>query len=49
MIKIELFEENGRVIHRDISDIEQSAGGSVRCMLAAVHLPHNSDDMESEA
>ncbi|MDJ0919223.1 MAG: arginine deiminase-related protein [Woeseiaceae bacterium] len=30
---------NGRVAVADIRRIEQSAGGSVRCMLAEVHLP----------
>ncbi len=33
------FEANGRVVAVDIGDIESSAGGSVRCMLAEVHLP----------
>ena len=33
------FEENGRVIAAPIDTIEASAGGSVRCMLAEVHLP----------
>ena len=30
---------NGRVAVADIRHIEESAGGSVRCMLAEVHLP----------
>jgi len=30
---------NGRLAVADIRDIEASAGGSVRCMLAEVHLP----------
>lgn len=30
---------NGRVISAAINNIESSAGGSVRCMLAEVHLP----------
>ncbi len=33
------FESNGRLVIADIADIEASAGGSVRCMLAEVHLP----------
>ncbi len=33
------LEQNGRLAVADISDIEASAGGSVRCMLAEVHLP----------
>ena len=30
---------NGRIAHAPIDTIERSAGGSVRCMLAEVHLP----------
>jgi hypothetical protein len=30
---------NGRVVTAAIDDIEDSAGGSVRCMLAEIHLP----------
>ena len=30
---------NGRIVSTPIDTIEQSAGGSVRCMLAEVHLP----------
>jgi hypothetical protein len=33
------LEENARVIAAPIDSIEASAGGSVRCMLAEVHLP----------
>jgi hypothetical protein len=33
------FEANGRVVAAAIDDIEDSAGGSVRCMLAEIHLP----------
>ena len=33
------FEANGRVVTAAIGDIEDSAGGSVRCMLAEIHLP----------
>lgn len=35
----EILLANGRVAVADIRHIEQSAGGSVRCMLAEVHLP----------
>lgn len=35
----EVLEANGRLAIADIRDIEASAGGSVRCMLAEVHLP----------
>lgn len=34
-----LLEANGRLAVADIGPIEASAGGSVRCMLAEVHLP----------
>jgi len=34
-----LLAANGRVISAPIDNIESSAGGSVRCMLAEVHLP----------
>ena len=30
---------NGRIVSAPIDNIESSAGGSVRCMLAEVHLP----------
>ena len=33
------FEANGRVVTAAIDDFEDSAGGSVRCMLAEIHLP----------
>ena len=33
------IEENGRIVSAPIDNIEMSAGGSVRCMLAEVHLP----------
>ncbi|MGB5449323.1 MAG: arginine deiminase-related protein [Woeseiaceae bacterium] len=31
---------NGRIVSVPIDTIEMSAGGSVRCMLAEIHLPH---------
>ena len=34
-----MLEENGSVLSVPIETIEASAGGSVRCMLAEVHLP----------
>lgn len=34
---------NGRVVTAAIDNIESSAGGSVRCMLAEVHLPAEGD------
>jgi hypothetical protein len=36
-----LFEASGRVVTAAIDDIEDSAGGSVRCMLAEIHLPRS--------
>ena len=35
----ERLQANGRIIIASIDTIEDSAGGSVRCMLAEVHLP----------
>lgn len=35
----ELLLANGKVVSAPIDNIESSAGGSVRCMLAEVHLP----------
>ena len=34
-----LLEANGAVLSAPIETIEASAGGSVRCMLAEIHLP----------
>ena len=34
-----MLEANGRIVTTAIDDIEDSAGGSVRCMLAEIHLP----------
>ena len=34
-----LLAENGRIVYSPIRNIETSAGGSVRCMLAEIHLP----------
>lgn len=34
-----LLRDNGSIITTVIDDIENSAGGSVRCMLAEIHLP----------
>jgi len=35
------IEANGRVVTAAIDGIEDSAGGSVRCMLAEIHLPRD--------
>ena len=37
--QIATLEANGKIVCAPIDTIEQSAGGSVRCMLAEVHLP----------
>jgi len=37
--QLAMLAANGRVVHAPIENIESSAGGSVRCMLAEVHLP----------
>lgn len=37
--QLELLRQNGRIVTAAIDEIESSAGGSVRCMLAEVHLP----------
>jgi hypothetical protein len=37
--QIERLRANGRIVSSDIRNIEASAGGSVRCMLAEIHLP----------
>ena len=34
------LQESARIVCSSIDTIESSAGGSVRCMLAEVHLPH---------
>ncbi len=36
------LEQNGRLLVANINTIEDSAGGSVRCMLAEIHLPRES-------
>ena len=36
-----LLQKNGKVLSAAIDEIEASAGRSVRCMLAEVHLPHS--------
>jgi hypothetical protein len=37
----EILNANGRIVTADINGIEDSAGGSVRCMLAEIHLPRS--------
>jgi hypothetical protein len=37
----EILEANGRIVTASIDGIEHSAGGSVRCMLAEIHLPRS--------
>ena len=36
-----MLEQNGDILAVPIDTIEASAGGSVRCMLAEIHLPAN--------
>jgi hypothetical protein len=38
--QVKEIEKSGRIVSADIHTIEDSAGGSVRCMLAEIHLPH---------
>ena len=37
--QLERIEANARIVSASIDKIESSAGGSVRCMLAEIHLP----------
>ncbi len=37
--QLQMLEANGDIISAEIDAIESSAGGSVRCMLAEIHLP----------
>jgi hypothetical protein len=37
--QIQRLRANGHIVSSDIRNIEASAGGSVRCMLAEIHLP----------
>ncbi len=37
--QLQLLEANGQVVTAPLDNIEMSAGGSVRCMLAEIHLP----------
>ena len=37
--QLQMLETNGDIISAEIDAIESSAGGSVRCMLAEIHLP----------
>ena len=39
------LEKNGDIVSVPIDNIEASAGGSVRCMLAEVHLPKDASDL----
>jgi hypothetical protein len=38
--QLALLQTNGKITAVAIDEIEASAGGSVRCMLAEIHLPH---------
>jgi hypothetical protein len=37
--QLQRLQTNGRILTAPIDNIEASAGGSVRCMLAEIHLP----------
>jgi hypothetical protein len=39
-VQIVALESYAKLLHSDISTIEQNGGGSARCMIAEVHLPH---------
>ena len=39
--QLEKLEADARIVSVPIDNIEKSAGGSVRCMLAEIHLPLN--------
>ncbi|MDX1507282.1 MAG: arginine deiminase-related protein [Woeseiaceae bacterium] len=41
--QLALLEANGGIISAPIDTIEASAGGSVRCMLAEIHLPRDTN------
>jgi hypothetical protein len=39
--QLDAIEKHGTIVDADIHTIEDSAGGSVRCMLAEIHLPQS--------
>ena len=39
--QLDTIEKHGTIVDADIHTIEDSAGGSVRCMLAEIHLPQS--------
>lgn len=44
--QLAVLAANGAIIKSSIDNIESSAGGSVRCMLAEIHLPKRADTTE---
>ncbi len=44
--QLEILRSNGEVVSAPIDAIERSAGGSVRCMLAEIHLPTSEENHE---
>lgn len=44
----EVIEQYARIVHRDVSAIEQAGGGSVRCMIAENFLPRRQDTSHPE-
>ncbi|NNC76970.1 MAG: amidinotransferase [Woeseiaceae bacterium] len=45
--QIGMLEQNGEILVSPINTIESSAGGSVRCMMAEVHLPKRDKNQAS--
>ena len=41
--QLEVLNKNGDILSTPINNIESSAGGSVRCMLAEIHLPQRDE------
>ena len=39
-VGFEVLSRHARLVSAPINTIEDSAGGSVRCMIAEIHLPH---------
>ena len=40
-LQLDRLQQNGLILAAAIDTIEAAAGGSVRCMLAEIHLPHS--------
>ena len=46
--QLAILQDNGGIIVSPIDNIESSAGGSVRCMLAEIHLPRRSGQVRAQ-